>query len=631
MRKFLLLHCLIIICCSIKAQIKKYELGLVADSIKAGASVIKREENIFFEVTDIDRAYLTVHKVLTITGVKGQPALLFNEYSNSFIDLTDAEIKVFDATGKQTAKIKKRDMSTVAIGDGLVEEGKVTFFKVATEKYPISVEFNYEIKFKGTLIYPNYEILTAGEGVENSNFTAKVPTDLDLRYKEKNTLIKPEITVENKYKIYRWSVNNIPPFEYEPGSVSYSSRYPQVILAPNRFKIYNVEGDMTSWKNFGFWESSLIKGLAEIPEERKAFFRNMVKDAKDDKEKIKLVYEYLQKNFRYVSIQLGIGGFKPFPALFTDQKKYGDCKGLSFYTYSILNILGIKSYMALINAEYDKEPVDPGFPCNQFNHAILCVPAQKDTMWLECTSRTNDFGVLGSFTENRNALLITEDGGQLVATPKSKSSENIFAASTIVALKEDGSGIAKIRIEVKGEYKQEFIHYLLEEKKDDQKDFLINKIGLKQPDDFTVSKNDTADKFLAVVECEFEKIPEFTVGSKMFLRKRIYKLFAAPLPKSTGRKFDFYFKCPFEKTDTTLYKLPPGYIADGLPEAKKISCDYGEYSTKYWYNKEENTVYSSAKLLLRNNKIPASKYAEVKSFFDNVENDEAQNIVVKKQ
>src|SRR4030095_3800912 len=139
-------------------------------------------------------------------------------------------------------------------------------------------------------------------------------------------------------------------------------------------------------------------------------FNNLVKDAPSESEKIKRIYEYMQNNFRYVSIQLGIGGYRPFSATFTDQKKYGDCKGLSNYMKAALKSVGIKSHIAIINAQYNAEPVDPDFPANNFNHAILCVPG-KDTIWLECTSSSAEFGKLGTFTENRNALLVTENGG----------------------------------------------------------------------------------------------------------------------------------------------------------------------------------------------------------------------------
>jgi Domain of Unknown Function with PDB structure (DUF3857) len=631
MKKIFLSLSFLMIIYTATPQVPEYDLSSVPENVKKNASVIKRSENIVFEIKDIDRAYLNVDKVVTVTNANGKNELIFREYSNKFIELTEAEIKVYDAAGKSIGKYKKSDMNTTANGDGLIDEGKMTYFIVTAAAYPITVEYKYEVKYKGTLFYPDYEILGSAEGVENSSFTVKVPKELDLRYKEKNIKLTPEVITDDKNKTYKWSVKNLSPIEFEEGSVSYEGRYPTILLAPNHFKLYDYEGDMTSWKQFGNWENGLIQGLNVLPDDRKAFFTDLVKDARDEKEKIKLVYQYLQKNFRYVSIQLGIGGYKPFPASFTDQKKYGDCKGLSFYTHAVLNAIGIKSYVALINAEYNKEPVDPNFPCNQFNHMILCVPQKKDTIWLECTSNTNDFAVLGNFTENKYALLITENGGVLVPTPKSKSSDNTFNAFTKIIIADDASGKCTTTLQTSGEYSQDLMHYVFEENKDDQKKFIVNYYGFKQPDEFSIEKKQTDNNFTTSLSLSIEKIPEFVAGSKMFISPRLYKIWSHKLPKAENRRLDYYFQGPFEKTDTTVFKLPEGYTSDALPSAKNLKCDYAVYSTRYWYNETEKAVYSTAKLVLLQHKIPAANYAVAKSFFDDVLKDDTQRIVIKKE
>jgi hypothetical protein len=612
------------------AQTISYDLANVPEAVKKNASVIKQYENILFEVTDIDRASLSVHKILTVVNEEGKRALSFAEHSSKFVALEDAEVKVFDAKGKQINKFRKKDFTTMAMGDGLIDDGKTTFLTVSVPGYPITIEYKYEMRFKGTLTYPGYEILVPGEGVENSSFTAKVPLNLDLRYKEKNIALSPQISDDGKYKFYKWSVTNLAPVEYEEGAVSYRHRYPSIFLAPNRFKMDDYDGDMTSWKKFGLWYAELKKGTDVLPEERKVFFRNMVKNEKDDREKMKIIYNYLQKNFRYVSIQLGIGGYKPFSANFTDQKKYGDCKGLSNYTQAALDAIGVKSYIALINRQSNDEPVDPAFTCNQFNHVILCVPHKKDTIWLECTSKTLLFGRLDISTENRNALLITEDGGVLVPTPRSKSSENTFTALTSIQLNENGSGISTSSISTSGEYKEQ-MQYVIDEKKDDQKNIIVNYFGFKQPDEFMISKKGEEENLTAILEMELEKIPEFVTGNKMFISPRIYKLWSVRMPRADNRKQDYYFPFPIEKTDTTIFKLPDGYKSEALPLPKDLKCAYASYTAKYWYDDRQKTIYSTSKLVISQYKIPASKYAEVKKFFDEVLMDDSQRIIIRKE
>lgn len=631
MKKPLLLIVPVLLSLILKAQVPSLDVASIPEAVKKNANIVKRYENTFFEITDIDRAYLKVHKIFTVMNEDGAGDLVFQRGSlGKFITLEDVDIKVYDAKGKQISKYKKKDLLTVAVSDGLIDDNKTSYLRIPASSYPVTVEYIFEEKYKGSLFFPDYAIIVPGEGIQQSSFTAKVPKNLDLRYKEKNIKLEPKITEDEKYKTYQWSVSNLPVIEYEAGAVSYESRYPRIILAATRFKMDDYEGDMTSWKNLGVWYNTLHKGLDQLPEDRKAFLRNLVKDAKDDREKVRIIYDYLQKNFRYVSIQLGIGGWKSLPAEFTDKKKYGDCKGLSHYMYSALKAVGIKSHPALINSQYNKEPVDPNFPMSSFNHVILCVPQPKDSIWLECTSKTNDFGVLGSSTENRNALLITDEGGVLVATPSSKAADNKFEINTTVNLQLDGSGKTVSTFKTTGGYK-EMIGEVMEEKKDDQKQFIVYYMGFKQPDEFALNKKEVRNELVTELELNLEKVPEFIAGNKMFISPRMYKLCEYKLPKAENRKQDFYFHNPYQKTDTTVLQLPEGFAVDALPQAKDIKCRHASYNTKYWYDEGKKAIYSTTSLVLNQYKIPAAEYAEVKKFFEDVVQDDAQRIVIKKQ
>lgn len=594
--------------------------------LKKDAHSVVREESLVFEIKAINKAYYKVHEVVTILDEMGKNRLFFAEYEDKFRSLEDVTIRVFDASGSVVKKYVKKDMTSINAGDGLVTDSKYFYLTIPAASYPITVEYNFEIKYSGSLNYPDYDVQQPKQAVQNSNFTVIVPTDLDIRYKEKNISLPPAIRTEGSKKIYTWTVNDMPALIYEEGSVSSESMYPKIILSPNKFEMDGYEGDMSSWEKFGEWYGSLAKQSIDLPEQRKQFFKTLVKDAASDKEKTAIIYKYLQQNFRYVSIQLGIGGFKPFQASSTDKTKYGDCKALSNYTQACLDAVGIKSYQGLINARYNKEPVDPSFPHNEFNHVILCVPIQNDSIWLECTSNTNEFGVLGSFTENRNALLITENGGKLVATPKSMAVNNTFSTNCFISLKEDGSGSAKVLLHTTGEYVR---HFITSEKKDDQKKYIVNELGFIQPDDFSLTEKNKANAEY-IIDFEFEKIPSFTAGNKMFLSPRIYKIWSANLPDASKRTQDFYFPHPFLKNDTTTYHLPVDYTIEALPETKKIDFEYGNFRSLYVYDKEKNEVSVVTHLELTNYHIQAKKFKEAKTFFDAVLAEYNSKIVIKK-
>jgi hypothetical protein len=609
------------------AQGGQYALAAIPDNLKTNANTITHLENIEFNVEDLDRATLKVHKIFTVLSENGRSSLFFNEYSSKYVTLEDPEIRVFDALGKQIGKYKKKDMTTVGIGEGLIEDGFVTYYPITTASYPVTVEVSYEHKFKGTLMIPDYMFIGSGEGIVESYFTARVPVDMGLRYKPKNTTIQPVVTDDGKYKIYKWAVKGLAPLKIEEGAVADKGRYPYVALASDKFSHYGYAGDFSSWKNFGTWLSNLYTGLDELTPDREQFFQEMVKNAASDKEKARMIYHYLQNNFRYVSIQLGIGGLKPFSATFTDQKKYGDCKALSNYMKAALKAVGIPSHVAIINAEYNKEPVDPDFPKDGFNHVILCVPQAKDSIWLECTSNTAEFGELGTFTENRYALLITDKGGVLTPTPRSRASANRLISHTTVQLNTDLSASSKVEFATKGYY-TELFSSVMKEKKDRQKEILVSRLGFRQPTDFTFSTVGNAEDATTELKLEASKFPEFTSGEKWFLSPRAFKIWASRLPKADNRTLDYYFRFPFEQTDTTVLKLPEGAKIDVLPDARELSCKYATYRSKVWYNDKESAIYSTTSLVLNQHRVSASDYAAVKKFFDDLVTEDGKKLVL---
>jgi Domain of Unknown Function with PDB structure (DUF3857) len=613
------------------SQVNVLDASTIPAALKENAHNVKREEKIDFEVYDVDAAKLTVHQVYTVLDAQGEDLLFFHEYSTAFRKLNDAEIKVYDANGKFVNKYKLREMHAQAVGEGLVEDGKIYYFRVAAPVYPITVQYDYEVKYKGTLNYPDYDIEEPEQSVESSGYTASVPANLDLRFKARHTSVTPSTNAVGKNKFYHWEVKNLPAIPKEEGTANDYSIYPQILLAPNKFSMDGNDGDLTSWKNFGSWYYNLCKGVVNLSNETKSMLKDMVKSAVDNKQKTRIIYKYLQANFRYVSIQLGIGGYKPFDAAFVNQKKYGDCKALSNYMKACLDAVGINSYYAIVNCEYNSAPVDPSFPQNDFNHVILCVPAQKDTVWLECTSNTTDFGVLGSFTENRNALLITPDGGELVSTPGSTPAENTFVCVTQVKLNEDASGESESDIKTSGEFKQELIHYIMNEKKDEQKKYLVNHLGFIQPDDFEFTNDSKHDSSETAFKFYIDKIPEFTAGSKMFLNPRIYKIWDMALPSDEKRAQDYYFEHPFIKVDTTSYILPENYTIENLPKARDKKFEYGSFKTNYTYDEKTNTVTSAALLTLSQNVIPADKYVMTYKFFSNVIDEYTEKIVIKRK
>jgi hypothetical protein len=214
-----------------------YDASTIPAALKENAHSVKREEKITFEVKDISNAKLSVHQVFTVLDPEADDVLFFKQVTDEFIKLDDAEIKVFDANGKQVNKYKMKDMRSQGIGEGLVIDGKVYFMNVKTASYPITIQYDYEIKFKGTIRYPDYSIEDPEQSVEHSQYTASVPSDLDLKFKAQHVSITPAVSSDSKNKIYSWEVKNLAAVAEEEGEGNHRNSFPAILISPNKFSM----------------------------------------------------------------------------------------------------------------------------------------------------------------------------------------------------------------------------------------------------------------------------------------------------------------------------------------------------------------------------------------------------------
>ena len=620
----------VLFCC--KAQLNIYSALTIPDSLKKDADIVIRDEGKKLTIKDKNTAKYEVHQVFTVMNAQAKDFLSFVAFSDKFHTLDDAEIKVFDLLGKKINTWSKKEMTSLNYGEGLVPEGKVTYFDVSAPAYPVTVEINYTIKYRGILDLPDYIMQHSWQSVQHSVYEVEVPVDLGFRYKLLNTEKKPDVSATGTKSIYRWELNNMPAFKLEKHSGSSEGYLPTVLIAPNKFQLDEYDGDMTSWKNYGLWINDLYAKVSGLPEEKKAFYREMVKGAKSDEEKASILYNYLQHNMRYVSIQLGIGGWRPFPAEFVNDKKYGDCKALSNYLKTTLEAVGIKSNLVIIYRDYEPRVVDENFPMNDFNHVILCIPGGKDSTWLECTSTTLPFASLDETTLNRKAVMITDAGGVLINTPASNYKINTEYINTIIDIDEAGEAKVKSQYTLFGEERDKLLMRFYDLKDDEKRKYIITHKQWKQPDEFNISSSKNKDNPYQVnSSMTYEKIYSFKAGNKLFFEPRLYLIFDEEIVESEKRMRDYYFTYPYQCYDTTVYKFSTGYTMESLPKNKSLKFSFGEYICSYNWDATAHTVTSTALLQIKERVVKAADYSKLVDFKKLVMADVNEKIVMKRE
>ncbi len=594
--------------------------------------MVIREEYIKLSIKDKNSAKYEVRQVYTVMNEEAKRRLVFYAYSDRFQVLDDAEIKTYDLLGIKKNTWTKKDMNSGKYGDDLVPDGKYTYFSVSAPAYPITVELNYSLKYKGIFSLPGYDIQTPGQSVQHSIFEVEVPSDLGIRYKLVNTGQQPKIIKDGNKALYTWESKNLKAYKLEKHSGAPDSYVPSVFIGPNKFQLDDYAGDMTSWKNYGLWFNELYAKVSGLPEGRKQFYRDLVKNATTDNEKATILYNYMQHNMRYVSIQLGIGGLRPFPASFVEEKKYGDCKALSNYLKSSLDAVGIRSNLIIIYRDYEPRIVDEKFPMNDFNHVILCIPQGKDSIWLECTSTTLPFASLDETTLNRKGVMVTDQGGVLVNTPPSNYKTNSERVNTVIDVTEDGRAKVKMTYTLFGEVRDKILMRFHDMKDDEKRKFFITDMELKQPDDLEMSNSKEKDNpYLVTAKMNYEKVYSFNAGSKLFFESRLYSIFNAEIPEYENRIRDYYFIFPYEAMDTTVYKFPAGYTLETMPKNKLVQYPFAQYACNYTWDVATHTLTSTTLLQVKERVIKAADYSKLVDFRNKVMADVNEKIIMKRQ
>ena len=627
---------LIIFLCSFFGKVfaQNYNVKLINDSLLKGANAVTRMDDLTVIIKSPSKAIVKHRYAITILNEDGAR---YAQYVNSYdklVSLEKIDGHLFDATGKEIKSVKKKDIADFsANGDeSLMTDNRYKVHNFYYTQYPYTIEYEDEQTYDGIFYLPSWHPIDINCSTEQSTFTVETASDYELRYKQIAYNAAVVKTIVKDKNIYNWQLKNIVPVKYEPYQPSWDEINTAVYIAPSLFEIENYKGDMKNWLGFGKFFNSLNENKQELPENIKTEVHNLTNKITDVKEKVLLLYDYLQKNSRYISVQIGIGGWQTYDAKYVAAKKYGDCKALSNYMISLLKEVNIPAKYVLIKSGDNKKGLWEDFSANQFTHAIVCVPLKKDSIWLECTSQTVSAGYMGSFTGNRKALLIDNDGGHVVSTPYYKAADNVQIRKVDAEISEEGNLTAKVFTHFTG-IQQEDVNDLMHRATPEQKKKYLNET-LSLPT-YSVEKyeyKETKGMIPAVDEYLEIKSPFYAAitGKRLFLTPNFFNRSGSKLEENKERKYDLKFNVPYIDIDTLQIKIPANYTVEAMAKSVTLKTAYGSYSINFSL---ANNVLNVIRKNERNEgQFSKNEYEKIKIYFDELyKADRAKVVLVKKE
>ena len=597
----------------------------ISEDLKENARTVIRKSILEFDVKNLQQA--SEKRMVAITFLKSHDSMedLVIPYSGDQ-QIKKISVKFLDANGELIRSLNKKEINDYsAISDfSIYEDDRLKHISLKHGTFPYTVIYEYEKNYDAIYTYPIWGAEGFNTAIEHASYEILVPEDQEVLYKLYNSDVQPIEGRKNKKKSYQWTLQDLKAERkviYHPPT---HKIFPLLMTLPHAINIEDYEGSYDDWESFSRFIHELNKGRDQISDELKAKVKSLTANAKNNKEKITILYKFLQSETRYVSVQLGIGGWQTFDAAYVENNKYGDCKALSNFSKSLLKEIGIEAKTATIYSGANTLELNEDFAHPYSNHMILYVP--EEDMWLECTSSFSPPGYIGANNADRNCLVIDDDAGGLVRTPKLSNNSLVKKVNLIV--KEDGSAIAQIEQIYEGRYQDRLRYkFRTESDKDIKEEFYeqlpISGFTIK---DHAFTIDETEPRLSTSSSVEFDKLASKS-GKRLFLPINILSKAPSKLKKDPERALEVHFTYDQNEKEITQIEIPENYSIEAVPENSfHLECPFGSYELNFV--QDGNLLKITRKYKRHKGTFAASKYEELREFCKEIAKRDNQKIVL---
>lgn len=617
----------------LQAQNLDYSILGISKELTENANACVRNQELLVTINSQKSMTISTKRVVTV----------FNEYGQRHIDAVQSydksqkiisiEAQIFNQMGMEVKKFKRKDFKDQSVADGIsiYTDNRILYLDYTPTQYPFTIVYTSVVETSNTAFIPSwYPVESYYLSVQNSEVKFTFPSNLGFKFKEYNfegyTIEKEENSNSLSYK-----VANLQALKSEDYSPSFAKFTPSVLFGLNKFHLEGVDGEAEDWQKFGSWVyANLLVGTDEVSPETKAKIKAYVGNETDPMKIAQKVFEYVQNKTRYVSIQLGIGGWKPMLAKDVDRLGYGDCKALTNYTRALLEAVEVPSYYTIIYGDRDKRDIRNDFVSMQGNHVVLAIPDNDELRWLECTSQIAPFDFQANFTDDRNALLVKPNGGELVRTTNYSESNNSQITKGAYTINQEGTIAGNITIKSKGT--QYDSKYTLE--RTSQKDleehyhdyfFAIKNLKWEK---VNFSNNKDAIEFTEELKIEGSNYASKSGATMIFALNAFNQYNKVPARYRT-RLNPFEVSRGFFDSDEISITIPEGYTIDSKPDNFEINEKFGSYKTEV--SVVNNQIIYKRAFTMNKGFYEKADYENFRKFIEQISrNDNAKIVLLKK-
>src|SRR6266576_1174553 len=483
--------------------------------------------------------------------------------------------------------------------------------------------------------------------VREAHYTLQLPPGWEYKATFLNaTEVKPT-QLGNQVQ---WSVRDVKALKKEEEMPPWSGVAAQMIVSYFPAGAAVSGKTFADWRQMGSWYSELTRGRADSSAEIKQKVTALTANIPAPLDKMHEIARFVQKDVRYVAIELGIGGWQPHPSQEVFSHRYGDCKDKATLLSAMLREIGIDSYYVVINTERGSVSPEVQAHLGAFDHAILAIklpPGMEDPslyatlrhpklgtfLFFDPTNEVTPFGQIGGYLQANYGLLVGPDGGELVQLPKQPGNMNGVKRTAKLTLSPQGALTGDFEETRIGDRAAEQREALRAVTKDADRikpieTLLSHSLSLFQiTKAIVVNLQETREPFLyrySVVAPDYAK----TAGGLLLVRPRVVGTKSSGLLETKEpRQLPVEFEGPSLDTDSFEITLPPGFEVDELPPPLDLNYSFASYHSKTEAN--GSVLRYTRSLEVKELSVPVNKVEELRTFYRRIAGDERNNAVLK--
>jgi hypothetical protein len=462
-----------------------------------------------------------------------------------------------------------------------------------------------------------------------SRFILAKPSEWDLDYRVYGIDVKPKIkTAPEGFKSsHVWETRNVPALKSEFGMPPWKEVGARLALTPLGFK---------SWDDVAGWYHELIEPQMKAGQEIKKIGANLTKDIEKKEDKLRVIYEWVRDEVRYIAVEIGIGAHKPHPAEEIFVNRYGDCKDMTTLLCAISREAGLDVYQALISTRQNGIPDTSLAAPSQFNHVIAyCPSAGKNGIWMDATAKGCSFGQLPWYDQELPVLLIAKNGkAEILTTPHIPVDSNSTMIDWQVELKSSGAAAINGKTILRGSAAHELREDLYYSSPSERRRWLETSLALHcsgaKLDSFQIRGLKPVSDPL-IIEYNFHTAT-FAIPvseSRIFRPGSIWSLDLPDFFRSDIRNHPIRFSFGLQRNLNLNVKLPEGWVVHSPDLSDSLTSSFGNAAWR-WFSDDHNFRVQS-RFLIFGDDIDPSDYQKFQIFLDQVREKDLRNVVILKK